>query len=197
MMSRAGSFLGHLDRDLRTIGLREPGLVLQTLRDQAVAVLVGIAEFVEIEQFGRQRFAAGVSLALLLIDVQSQSWGFRHSTKLPLLPPLCERLVRRGDWRCFALRSVETARCSCLLLNYRHGYNIVVNTNLDDQVWRQIHNQKTGLPFGTSRAICRPSRPPARKPQSPFWKPPPRCCAPAPSTDHRSRHCASVWASPL
>jgi hypothetical protein len=28
-----------------------------------------IAEFVEIEQFGRQRFAAGVSLAFVLVDV--------------------------------------------------------------------------------------------------------------------------------
>src|SRR5258708_22607376 len=117
MMSRAGSFLGHLDRDLRTIGLREPGLVLQTLRNQAVTVLVGIAEFVEIEQFGRQRFAAGVSLALLLIDAQSQSWGFRHSTKLPVLPPLCERLVAAtGDASRFDPSKRRAVLVCCLII---------------------------------------------------------------------------------
>src|SRR5258708_34654038 len=99
MMSRAGSFLGHLDRDLRTIGLREPGLVLQTLRNQAVTVLVGTAEFVDIDQFGGQRFAAGVSLALVLIDAQSQYWGFRSLTRLLALPPLAKRLVRPDSWR--------------------------------------------------------------------------------------------------
>src|SRR5580704_14458922 len=78
--TRAGLFLGHLDRDLRTIALREPGLVLQSRRHAAVADFVRVAEFVEIEQLGRQRLAAGVSLALVLIDAHLQSRGFRHST---------------------------------------------------------------------------------------------------------------------
>jgi hypothetical protein len=38
----------------------------------AVADLVRIAEFVELEQFGRQRLAAGVSLTLVLVDVYFQ-----------------------------------------------------------------------------------------------------------------------------
>src|ERR1700731_4475158 len=76
-------FVGHLDRDLRTVALREPGLVFQSRRHAAVADFVRIAEFVEIEQLGRQRLAAGVSLALVLIDAHLQSRGLRHSTKLP------------------------------------------------------------------------------------------------------------------
>jgi hypothetical protein len=45
---------------------------------------VRVAEFIEIEQFRRQRFAAGMALTLLLVDMQPQLGGFRHSTKLPL-----------------------------------------------------------------------------------------------------------------
>ena len=44
-----------------------------------------IAEFVEVEQLRRQRFAAGMPLTLLLVDAQPQLGGFRHSTKLPLV----------------------------------------------------------------------------------------------------------------
>jgi hypothetical protein len=38
---------------------------------------MGVAVFVEIEQFARQRLAAGVSLALVRVDVDSQL--SRHS----------------------------------------------------------------------------------------------------------------------
>src|SRR3954469_11050400 len=59
--------LGNLDRDFGTIGLGEPRLVLKTLGHGAVADLVRVAVFVQFEQFGRQRFAAGMALALFLI----------------------------------------------------------------------------------------------------------------------------------
>jgi hypothetical protein len=38
-------------------------------------MLVRIAELIEIEQFGRQRFAAGVTLTLVLVDVDFQFSG--------------------------------------------------------------------------------------------------------------------------
>src|SRR3981081_3067358 len=80
---RQTSFLYHFERISRSIGVGEPRLVLKSRGHGAVADFVGIAEFVEIEQFRRQRFATGVSLALLLVDAQPQAGGFRHSTKLP------------------------------------------------------------------------------------------------------------------
>src|SRR5262249_39980283 len=63
---------GDFDRNFRAIGLGEPGLVFQTRRDRTITGFMGIAVFVEFEQFGRKRLAAGVALALLLIDVDSQ-----------------------------------------------------------------------------------------------------------------------------
>jgi hypothetical protein len=42
---------------------------------------VGIAEFVKIEQFRRQRLAAGVPLALVLVDVDLQL--SRHCNRFP------------------------------------------------------------------------------------------------------------------
>src|SRR5262249_49841166 len=63
---------GDFDRNFRAIGLGEPGLVFQTRRDRTITGFMGIAVFVELEQFGRKRLAAGVALALLLIDVDSQ-----------------------------------------------------------------------------------------------------------------------------
>jgi hypothetical protein len=42
---------------------------------------MGVAVFVELEQFRSQRFAAGVSLALVLIDVNSQL--SRHDLRSP------------------------------------------------------------------------------------------------------------------
>src|SRR5882757_2426836 len=88
MIGRASSglFLGHDDRELRAIGLGQPRLVLQPRGHRAVADLMRIAELVEVEQFRRQRFAAGMSLALVLIDAQFQVGGFRHQTKLPVSP---------------------------------------------------------------------------------------------------------------
>src|SRR5712691_8978571 len=104
MVSRAGSFLGHFDCDLRTIGLGEPGLVLKPLGNGAVADFVRIAEFVELEQFGRQRFAARVSLTLLLVNAHLQCGGFRHSTNLPLSSLASALLTRQPV--IFALDSV-------------------------------------------------------------------------------------------
>src|ERR1700692_4545870 len=83
-------FLGHLDRDLRTVALREPGLVLQSRRHAAVADFVRIAEFVEIEQFGRQRLAAGVSLALVLVDMYFQF--SRHCKRSSVIRAWCSRV---------------------------------------------------------------------------------------------------------
>jgi hypothetical protein len=68
-------FLGNFDRHFRAIGLGEPRLVLQSRRDGAVTDFVRIAVFVEIEQFGRQRFAAGMSLAFILVDAYFQLSG--------------------------------------------------------------------------------------------------------------------------
>jgi predicted transcriptional regulator len=41
-------------------------------RHSAIADLVGIAESIELEQFGRDGDAAGMSLAALAVDVYSQ-----------------------------------------------------------------------------------------------------------------------------
>jgi hypothetical protein len=59
---------------------------------------VRVAEFIEIEQFRRQRFAAGMTLTLLLVDMQPQSGGFRHSTKLPWYRRLRALSRKRGNW---------------------------------------------------------------------------------------------------
>jgi hypothetical protein len=69
------SFLGNFDRELGAIAFGKPGLVLQALSYDAVAVLMRVAEFIEIEQFGRQRLAARVALTLVLIDVDFQLSG--------------------------------------------------------------------------------------------------------------------------
>jgi hypothetical protein len=71
---------------------------------------VGIAEFVEIEQLGRQRFAAGVSLTLVLIDMYFEFSG--HSTKLPLCRRL-RALYQAAAGSCFALRFLEVERRFC------------------------------------------------------------------------------------
>src|SRR5262249_19172266 len=79
---RGRSFLGDFDCDLGAVGLGEVGLVLEAGRHGAVADLVGIAVFVEVEQFGCQRFAAGMTLALVLIDANFE----RHGRRFPLVP---------------------------------------------------------------------------------------------------------------
>jgi hypothetical protein len=93
-------FLGNFDRHFRAIGLGEPRLVLQSRRDHAVADFVRIAVFVEIEQFRRQRFAAGMSLTFILVDVYFQLSG-HLSIPLGVSPPSCSSITR---W--------------CLLCNY-------------------------------------------------------------------------------
>jgi hypothetical protein len=69
---RENSFLGNFDGNFRAIGLCEPGLVFQAGWHRAVADFVGVAIFVKLEQFGRERFAAGVTLTLVLVDVDLQ-----------------------------------------------------------------------------------------------------------------------------
>src|SRR3984893_17429516 len=131
MVSRAGLCRGCFDRDLRTFGLGEPGLVLKSRGHGTVADFVRIAEFVEFEQFGRQRFAAGVALALLLVDAHPQFGGFRHSSKLPLY----RRTLRQARQPVVLRASIARDGASFfVVVNYRHDYNIVVNTNLDDRV---------------------------------------------------------------
>src|ERR1700748_383143 len=89
--TRYSSFLGDFDGDLRTIGLREPRLVLEPGRHGAVADFVRIAEFVEIEQFRRQRFAASVALTLVLVDAYLEFSGHHKP-----LSWLTRRDPRRG-----------------------------------------------------------------------------------------------------
>src|SRR3954451_21875813 len=62
------SLLGNVDRDFGAVGLRKPRLVLEALGHRAVDDLVRVSVFVEFEKLGRQGFAAGVALTLLLID---------------------------------------------------------------------------------------------------------------------------------
>jgi hypothetical protein len=77
-------FLDDLDRNFRTIGLGKPRLLLKSGWDGSVADLVRIAETVEFEQFGRQRFAPGVTLALVLVDADPQLSG--HFDSLVVAP---------------------------------------------------------------------------------------------------------------
>jgi hypothetical protein len=52
-------------------------------------MLVRIAELIEIEQFGRQRFAAGVTLTLVLVDVDFQFSG--HFSRPSVAGWRCQR----------------------------------------------------------------------------------------------------------
>ena len=65
-------FFNDGDGQFRTIGCSEPDLALQTRRHNAAADRMGIAESIELEQFGRDGDAAGMSLAALAVDVYSQ-----------------------------------------------------------------------------------------------------------------------------
>ena len=76
MAFRSGAFLGHLDRDFRAIGLGKPRLVLEPRGHDAVAVLMRIAEFVEIEQFRRERLVARQPLAFAFAFL---GWLLRRS----------------------------------------------------------------------------------------------------------------------
>jgi len=79
--ARNGSLFGDFNRDFRTIGFGKPRLVLKPFGHGAVPDFMRIAEFVEFEQFRRQRFAAGVSLTLVLVDVYFQFSG--HGKRSP------------------------------------------------------------------------------------------------------------------
>jgi hypothetical protein len=83
------SFLGHFDRDLRAIAPGEPGFVLQARGHGTVAGFMCIAEFVEIEQFGRQRLAPRMTLTFVLVDAYLQLSG--HCKRLPLSRALLAR----------------------------------------------------------------------------------------------------------
>ena len=65
-------FFNDGDGQFRTRGCSEPDLGLQIRRHNAVAHLVGIAESIELEQFGRDGNAAGMSLTALAVDLYSQ-----------------------------------------------------------------------------------------------------------------------------
>src|SRR5579863_9577009 len=88
---RTRSIFGNFNRNFRTIGLRQPGLVLEPFGNRAVADLMRVAVLVELEQFGRQRFAAGMTLALVLVDV-----NFQFSGHLRLLPRASPRRRSRA-----------------------------------------------------------------------------------------------------
>jgi hypothetical protein len=64
--------LCHFDRNFGAVGLRKPRLVFQTGRHGTVTDFVGVAEFIEFEQFRRQRFAARLALAFVLVDADFQ-----------------------------------------------------------------------------------------------------------------------------
>src|SRR5882724_6188658 len=94
-----GLFLGHVDRDFRAIGLREPRLVFQTGGNRAVADFVRIAEFVEFEQFRRQRLAAGMALAFVLVDTDFQLGHCERSLFGMRSWPRCSRIIcSAGLW---------------------------------------------------------------------------------------------------
>src|SRR4051794_38058970 len=89
------SLLGNVDRDFGTVGLGEPCLVFKALGHGAVADLVRVAEIIEFEQLGRQRFAAGVALTLLLIDTYLEWSG--HSA-FPCWRAYGRALCFNGDY---------------------------------------------------------------------------------------------------
>jgi hypothetical protein len=82
----------------RGIGLGQPGFVFEARRDRAVADFMRIAVFVEIEQFGRQRFAAGMALTFVLVDVYFQLTG--HFLAFPCISFPCRRALSIARW-CF------------------------------------------------------------------------------------------------
>jgi len=81
-IAEAGLVLCHLDRDLGTVALGEPGLVFQSGRHGTVADFVRVAELVEIEQFGGQLFAARVALTFVLVDADFQLSSHRSVSLL-------------------------------------------------------------------------------------------------------------------
>jgi hypothetical protein len=95
-LARSASLSGDFNRKFRTIGLRKPGLVLKPFGHGAVADFVRVAEFVEIEQLRRQRFAAGVSLAFLLIDTYFQFT--RHSKRSSVVALISRTFMFPGDY---------------------------------------------------------------------------------------------------
>src|SRR6266403_3187933 len=143
MVSRAGSFLGHFDRDLRTIGLGEPGLVLKPFGNGAVADFVGIAEFVELEQFGHQRFAARVSLTLLLVDMYFQFSG--HSS-VPLWSRLSSRVCVF-----LAIIAVHALSASAQIVAFRPTLDLVLRSGLLAASRRM---KKPPWPHGSRRRKC-------------------------------------------
>src|SRR5690349_3610633 len=95
------SLLDDFDREFGAVGLGEIGLVLKAFRHTAFAVLMRIAVFVEVEQFGREGLAARVSLAPVLVDVNLQLSG--HG-RFPLPRAASMPVARCADWRflCFS-----------------------------------------------------------------------------------------------
>src|SRR5258706_5935615 len=70
--------LDDFDGELGTVRLGQVGLVLESRRHRAVALLAGVAVPVELEQLRRQRLAAVVTLALVAIDAHLETAGIGH-----------------------------------------------------------------------------------------------------------------------
>src|SRR5262245_47240203 len=81
------STLGVKDFDgkLGAVGLGKIGLLFQPRGHGAVALLARVAVLVELEQLGRQRLAAVVTLAFVAIDAHLERAGVGHVASL-LLP---------------------------------------------------------------------------------------------------------------
>jgi hypothetical protein len=66
------SLFATVDGKFGTIGLGEPGFVLKTGRDRAIANHTGVAQLIEREELRGERMAARVSLAAHLINAYLQ-----------------------------------------------------------------------------------------------------------------------------
>jgi hypothetical protein len=122
LQGEAGSLFDHLDCDFRTVGLGEPCLIFKPLGNGAVADFVRMAEFVELEQFRRQRLAAGMSLALFLIDMYFQ---FSGHPSVPLWSRLSSRLCVF-----LAIIAVQALSASAQIVAFRPTLDLILRNGL-------------------------------------------------------------------
>jgi hypothetical protein len=61
-----------IDRELQTVGPREPGLVFEVRGNPTVGDFAGLAESINLKKLGRESDAARVTLAALAIDAHPQ-----------------------------------------------------------------------------------------------------------------------------
>jgi len=115
---RRKKLLDDLDGEFRTVGLSKVGLGLESGRHGPVATFAAIAHFVEFEQLGRERKAAGVALALLAIDPNLEPGFLDHGRHLPVAAhwygrlPLCPTAGMNANHRfaCTAAKRLAAAR---------------------------------------------------------------------------------------